>query len=433
MICAIVCFQVLWSFGDTQAAEGGMSNQLIARRGRASSEHQGDGARLWVAKLYYLSFYAAIGALAPFFNIFLLQRGLSGAEIGLIGSLPPLISLAANPFWGSVADRWQIHQKVLALCVFVAGAVTFAFIWVSGFWPLLFLVMLMIFFRTPVPALVDTAVMGMIARTGASYGRQRLFGSIGFLVVSLGLGSLLTVDDLDAIFWVHGGLLIFGCTFLSFLLPMERHSGAQANLLAGLRVLAGQRRYMSFILMNVLFGFGAACFVNFIGLRLLALGGSEAQVGQAFALNALTEIPIMFVGARLMARFSLAQLMVTGMIGLGIAYMLGGLAGSPALIMVAMVIIGFAGGAFWMAVVAYANETAPPGLRATGQSLVGAAQGGLGWALGSITGGLLWDSWGGTVVLLVAGISMFVGAIVFGIGQRTGAPPAIVYDSTSDA
>jgi len=399
-----------------------MANRLVARWGRATANPLDVDPRLWVAKLYYFSFYAAIGALAPFFNIFLQQRGLSGTEIGLLGSLPPLIALAANPFWGAVADRWQIHQKVLALCVFAAGLLTLPFVWLYSFWPLLFLVMLMIFFRTPVPALLDTAVMGMMTRTGASYGRQRLFGSIGFLAVSYGLGQVLTADHLDAIFWVHGGLLIFGCTALSFLLPMERHTGEHTNLLQGLRVLAGQRRYMSFLLMNVLFGFGAACFVNFIGLRLLLMGGTEAQVGQAFALNALTEIPIMFVGARLMSRFSLTQLMVVGMIGLGIAYILAGLAGSPFLIMVAMVTIGFSGGAFWMAVVAYANETAPPGLQATGQSLVGAAQGGLGWALGSITGGLLWDNLGGTVVLMVAGLSMFVGALVFSLGQRTALP-----------
>ena len=102
-----------------------MGKQLMACDGdMAGSEQQGEGTRLWVPKLYYFSFYAAIGALAPFFNIFLQQRGLSGTEIGLIGSLPPLISLAANPFWGAMADRWQIHQKILALCVFVAGLLT---------------------------------------------------------------------------------------------------------------------------------------------------------------------------------------------------------------------------------------------------------------------------------------------------------------------
>ena len=67
-------------------------------------------SRLWVAKLYYLIFFTAIGAIAPFFNVYLGAQGLSGTEIGLIGSLPPIMALLANPFWGAVAARGVLRQ-----------------------------------------------------------------------------------------------------------------------------------------------------------------------------------------------------------------------------------------------------------------------------------------------------------------------------------
>lgn len=371
------------------------------------------------AKLYYFSFFAAIGAIAPFFNIYLQQRGLSGTEIGLLGSLAPLISLVANPFWGTLADRFQIHQIVLAFCALAAGVLSIPFIWQSEFGPILILLMAMIFFRTPVPPLVDTAVMGMLARNGASYGRQRMYGSIGFLLTSYGLGRIMTADDLDLVFWVHGALLAIGCTLLSLWLPFYRHTEEHtASMWQGLRVLAGQRRYLSFLIMNVFVGFGAACFANFVGLRLLGLGGDSSQVGLAYALNALTEIPVMFMGARLLSRFGTSNLVLIGILGLASAYIFGGLAPSPFYILLAMASIGFFSGAFWMSIVVYANETAPARLRATGQSLIGAAQAGLGWALGGITGGILWDHFGGTVVLVTGGISLLIGAAVFFIGQR---------------
>lgn len=376
-----------------------------------------------MAKVYYLCFFAAIGAISPFFNIYLQERGLSGAEIGLVGSIPPLISLAANPFWGTVADRWQIHQLVLAVCVLAAGLLSIPFVWLNGFWPILAVLLLMIFFRTPVMALLDASVMGMVARTGASYGRQRLFGSLGYLLLAYGLGQVMSADQLDLIFWMHGLLLIVGCTLLSFLLPMERHGdghgeGQHGSMIDGLKLLAGQRPYVSFLLMNVLYGFGAACFINFLGLRLLSLGGTEAQVGLASALSATAEIPVMFLGARLLSRYGMPRLIFVGLLGLTAAYALAGVANTPLLVLIVMGSVGFAGGAFWMAVVGYANESAPPRLRATGQSLVGAAQGGLGWALGSITGGVLWDAAGGTVVMWVAAVSLFVGALVFWVGQK---------------
>lgn len=403
--------------------------QLGVWIGKVGVQVQQQERGMWAAKLYYLSFYAALGAMAPFFNIFLQGRGLNGAEIGLLGSLAPLISLAANPFWGTTADRFQIHQIVLAFCALAAGVLSVPFIWQHGFLPILLLLMAMIFFRTPIPMLLDTSVMGMITRNGAAYGRQRLFGSIGFLLTSYGLGQVMATDNLDLIFWVHGGLLAIGCVLLSFLLPFGRHSdehddghGPGASIWQGLRTLAGQRRYVSFLLMAVFVGFGSACFINFVGLRLLALGGDSGQVGLAYALNAVTEIPVMFMGARLGRRFGTNTLLMTGVFGLSAAYIFAGLAPTPFFVLAAMAMVGFFSGAYWMTVVVYANESAPPRLRATGQSLVGAAQGGLGWAIGSISAGLLWDALGGTAVLLAGGISLIIGAIVFLAGQRQPQP-----------
>ncbi len=375
---------------------------------------------MWAAKLYYFSFFAALGAIAPFFNIFLQQRGLSGTEIGLLGSLAPLVSLFANPFWGALSDRYQLHQVVLAICVLAAGILSVPFIWLNGFWPILLLLLAMIFFRTPVPPLLDTAVMGMLAQNGASYGRQRLFGSIGFLLTSYGLGQIMAADNLDLIFWVHGGLLALGCTMLSFLLPFHRHNDESgASLWQGLRLLAGQRPYVTFLLMTVFFGFGSACFMNFVGLRLLSLGGDSGQVGLAFALNATTEIPVMFMGARLLAVLGLSNMLIVGLLGLAAAYFFAGLADSPPLVLAAMAMVGFFSGTYWMALVGYANQSAPPQLRATGQSLVGAAQAGLGWAIGGVSGGILWDLYGGTAVLLAAGTSLLIGAAIFILGQQS--------------
>jgi PPP family 3-phenylpropionic acid transporter len=183
-------------------------------------------------------------------------------------------------------------------------------------------------------------------------------------------------------------------------------------------MLAGQRRYISLLIMSVFVGFGAACFVNFVGLRLLSLGGNSGQVGLAFALNALTEIPVMYIGGRLLLRFGKTKLLLGGLFGLAAAYALAGLAPTPLLVLLAMSMNGIFNGAYWTNLVVFANESAPSRLRATGLSLVGAAQGGLGWALGGVTGGVLWDAFGGTTVLLTGAASLAIGGVIFLLGQR---------------
>ena len=129
--------------------------------GRSVAGRQAPATQLWIAKLYYFVFFAAIGSMAPYFNVYLREQGLTGSQIGLIGSIPPIIALLANPFWGALADRWQIHPQVLALCTLGAGLLTFPFLWVTGFWPLLVLIVAMVFFRAPAPSLVDSAVMDL--------------------------------------------------------------------------------------------------------------------------------------------------------------------------------------------------------------------------------------------------------------------------------
>lgn len=369
-------------------------------------------SRLWVAKLYYLLFFAALGAIAPFFNIYLSGQGLSGAQIGLLGSIPPIVALLANPFWGAIADRWQVHQQVLALCTLGAGLLTFPFLWVTGFWPLLMLVVVMVFFRAPTPSLLDSAVMDMVGRTGASYGRQRLFGSIGFVAFSYGLGQVLTARDLDVIFLLHGLLLAIGCTLLGLLLPIERVAH-RTNLFAGLKQLWQQSGYPNFLIMNVLMGVGAASFIGFIGLHILALGGTEADVGMVYALNAVTEIPILFAGAQILARFRSSHLIIGGLIGFAGVYGIMAMAPSPIYILIVSPLLGVLYASFWMAVVSYASQSAPLGFRASSQALVGAAQGGLGWAMGAVISGILWDGFGGSAVLWAASGMMLLAALVY--------------------
>jgi hypothetical protein len=75
-------------------------------------------------------------------------------------------------------------------------------------------------------------------------------------------------------------------------------------------------------------------------------------------------------------------------------------------------------GFFWVAAVGYASAAAPPGLSATAQALMGAAQSGLGWSLGSVMAGYLWDQTNGHIVLAFAAVCMALAALIFWLGNR---------------
>ena len=177
---------------------------------------------LLAAKGIYLLFFGALGALVPFFTVYLQQIGLSGAQIGLVGSIPPLLSLVANPFWSGLADRYNLHRTVLVVCALGAGLMAIPFTLTTDFGWILVTVVVMIFFRTPVSPLIDAAVLQLSRKANVDYGRQRLWGSIGFTFVSMFLGLWLASDNLVMIFWIYGFMIAMGVATLSLFLPAEK-------------------------------------------------------------------------------------------------------------------------------------------------------------------------------------------------------------------
>ncbi len=357
---------------------------------------------LAIARVYYFCFFAAIGAFLPFFNIFLEQRGLSGTQIGWLGSIPPLIALGAGPFWSGIADRWQIHRMVLTLCVVTAGIVSVLFLQAGSLAALMLLVIGLFFFRAPVAPLLDSVVVQMSATVNASYGRQRLWGSVGFILATYGLGQLVNNGNLAWAFWAHGLLLAGACGVLSLLLPLPR-SGERVDLANGLRTMLAHVQYRTFLLACILLGIGAAGLMNFMGLYVLALGGTQAQVGLAFAVNAAAEIPIMYVGAAWFARYGNVRLLLWASAGFTIVWTLMAFVQTPGQLIAVASLVGICFGIFWVAAVGYAGEQAPKGMSATAQALMGAALFGLGWSIGALIAGSLWEWTNGHVLFGVMG------------------------------
>lgn len=372
---------------------------------------------LLVAKSYYFVYFTAIGGLVSLINIFFQERGLDGTQIGLLAALPPLLAIAANPFWGALADRTQRHNLILAVCAGGAGLASLFFLRAEGFWAFLAVLVAVTLFRSPVVALLDSAVMHLVEQANASYVRQRAWGSLGFVVGSYGLAVLAAPFGLEAIFWAHALLIGGVCAVLSLRLPLPRKTG-QVNLRHGLAALFRSRPYVSLAAAMVLFGAGGAAYVNFLGLRILQLGGTEQQAGLAFALVALIETPLMFMGGRWFARVSYRRTILLGLCGFALLFALLALVREPWQVLLVAPIDGVCYAVLWPAIVTFADAYAPAGLRASAQTIAQGANGGLGWAIGAALGGVIWDAAGGSAVFVMATLFTLAAVAAFAWGAR---------------
>src|SRR5262245_5068350 len=143
---------------------------------RTGLRHQ---SGLWASKLFYLSWYTALGVYSPFITLYYRQRGFEFSQIGMLLALPGLMRIMAGPVWGLVADLLRLHRMLLPLAIF-ATLVPAALIGRSDtFFPILALAVLYGLFTVPVTPLADSATMALLGEHRERYGAQRAWGAIG--------------------------------------------------------------------------------------------------------------------------------------------------------------------------------------------------------------------------------------------------------------
>ena len=143
-------------------------------------------------RLFYFAYYGSVGAFLPYFAPYLRGLGFSGGEIGTVLMLGPLLAAPVALSWAAAADRLGSPARALRLAA-MWTLVSVAFLPLARSPLAVGAVLLLqgLSDRAVVP-LVDAVSMEHVrADPRLSYARIRLFGSLGYVGLSLGLGLLL--------------------------------------------------------------------------------------------------------------------------------------------------------------------------------------------------------------------------------------------------
>jgi PPP family 3-phenylpropionic acid transporter len=292
----------------------------------------------------------------------------------------------------------------------VAIAVMLMLPQMSSFSLVFALIVLFNFFMSPVSSLSDSATMTMLGEKREMYGRIRVGGTIGWGVFAQIAGLLLALYGLNVLFYMFSAIMLvnlFVVQKLSFGEP-EKHDTATGTI----GMLLRERRWVVFLATAFLGGVGAFSVASYLSPYLKELGASGGEIGFAFLIATLTELPAFFFANLLVKRYGSYRLFVISMVLLGVRSLLFGVANN---LYLAIAIQGLGGAIFpamWAAGVAYADENAPAGLKSTGQGLFGSMTFGFGGAISGFVGGLLLENIGGRGMFLVFGVVILVGLLL---------------------
>ncbi len=343
-------------------------------------------------KAAYFFYYAATASLLPFIALYYAQVGLSASQIGLLSGILPLVTLVSAPLWGGFADATRRHHALLLLAIGGTIAAVLALSRTVSLQALIPIVIVNAFFMAPIIPLVDSTVLTMLGERRSLYGRQRLWGAIGWGITAPVAGWMMDRVGMTGGFGSYV-LMMFGCFVVAIGLPVGR-SHISGSFRRGARGLLGNWQWLVFLASILIGGIVMSIEMSFLFLYMNSLGASKALMGLSLAVATISELPVWFYSNRMLERFGTRNVLVISLLACAVQGFAYSLMVNPLWVLPIQLLHGLAFSASWAAGVAYSGKIAPPGMGATAQGVFSGVSFGLRAALGAFIGGLLYQNVG---------------------------------------
>ena len=356
---------------------------------------------LWI--LYWMGWTALWG----FLSVYLLHRGFTNAQIGLVTGCNSLLWIFIQPALATFCDRNPRFSSrrlamVLAVILMVCGTAA----WLSDS-ILLTSVLLVIsgVAVTNIPPHFNAMNMNMALRgLDVNFSASRSCGSVTYALTSLVMGAALEhfapTLVLPIFLLAFSGLLL---ALLLFRYPLPDAPAYEAkNTPVVLSNAALLRRYPRFTLVLV------ACFLlvgsqNAITTYMIHIaakvGGGETTTGTAYFISGIVELPAMLLFTKVRRKVPLRTLLPACSVFFVVRAGALLLAATPPAMFLACSLQFFAYAILAVSTVYFAAQEIDIANQVKAQALIYTASSGVGAAFGSLCGGRLLD-WGGVNAML---------------------------------
>ncbi|WP_197457399.1 MFS transporter [Crenobacter luteus] len=368
---------------------------------------------------FYFCYFAFLGLFNPYWPLYLARLGLSPWQLSVLVSLLGVARIVAPTFWGGLADRLGRRNPVLRATTLLAALAFAPILWLHDFWPLFALLSLSHFFWAASLPLVEAGAAEATRAAPGRYGRTRVWGSIGFMLVALAAGYALTTVSLAAL----PALLLAGLLVLMAAAWRVPETGARPTSdapPASLRALIARPGLPALLVACFLMAFAHGPYYTFYSIALAGLGYGQGAIGALWALGVVCEIVLFWKLPTLVGRRDPAVLLFVSLAVAVLRFVLLATAlGQPALVLLAQTLHAFTFGLHHAASVALLQRIVPPAQAARGQGLYLAVSFGLGGTLGGLVAGALWPAGGAALVYGLSALAALGGCAIVWRARHT--------------
>jgi PPP family 3-phenylpropionic acid transporter len=356
-------------------------------------------------RIYYATALAVGGVYVPFFPRWLEARGMFGIRLGVIAAAWPAMGVVAPTAVGALADALNLRGGLLQLAC--AGAlVTFGSLTVAaaaglhlGFGVLLLAALTFSLFRSPMGFIADLVAIELAPAAGTTYGRLRLWGSLGFVAAVLAAARY--VDPREAVVFpaVTTGVIV-AALLASLRLPRRAELPDRGGR-HGARRLLMDRDFRVFLAAVFLAQWGHVAYDLCFSIHLFDLGVPRMTIGWMWAFGTACEVLMMACAGPLLQAFAPLSLFAFAIGAASFRWALIAVVRSPGALLALQPLHALSFGLAWVSAVSYASRRFPSHSLGTAQGLFSTATG-----AGSVVGMVVW----GSLYQRAGGVAVFGGA-----------------------
>jgi PPP family 3-phenylpropionic acid transporter len=241
------------------------------------------------------------------------------------------------------------------------------------------------------------------------YGKLRLWGSVGFILLAVMSGELLDWQGIDSMPWIALAMLAL-VLIASWRMQESPHIDAQQDR-PSVRVLLQRREVIAFFASTFLMIAAHSSLYVFYSLYLAQIGYSKTVIGLMWSLGVVAEIVFFFYQTPIFRRFGVRKLMVASLLIAALRFlMIGFCAQSLFWLLVAQVLHAATFGVHHSASVATLQRWFSGPLQARGQALFISISYGLGGTAGGLVLSVFWDRFGAQSIYLTSALFALAGA-----------------------
>lgn len=369
----------------------------------------------------YGALFLMIGVFMPFWPLWLADRGLGPEQISLLLAVASWVRIATTPALCRAYDRggWLSNLPLVLALSTTAGYLLFAF--ADGFWIFLLIQVFTAIVFQPLMPIIDSRAMAEVRAERLDYGRIRLWGSLTFILATLGAGYLLEWQPISIVLWLILLALLLTVAAIAALPQDRRRTTAQLSRDKDGKVrfteIFAKRPLVVCLVVGALIQGSHGMYYALGSLHWQAAGLSSETIGWLWSLGVIAEILLFARGSVLLRRLGPSGLLITAGVAGMLRWVILGTTTALLPVLFAQTLHAFTFAATHLALMHAISVYAPPRLASTTQALNTSV--GYGVAIGGaiLASGALYGRFGGETYFAMAGLCLLA-MLILGLARR---------------